>query len=389
MPRQFLEVPVAPAVLKWARETSGSTREETAQKLGIRPETFSHWEAVETRIRLSQVEKLAEYFKRPLAAFFLTEPPPETQLPTDFRVLPGEVGHFDRKTRLAIRKATRSRSVAKELMESMQRDPKPKLRSAGVSDDPEGVALRERKHLGIDVSQQLEWQNEWSAYRAWRALVEDLNILVFQYPMRLEDARGFSLSDSEPFAIALSSSDAVRARIFTLFHEFAHLLLRRPGICVPGHETRRRDQAALVETWCNRFSGALLVPGSSLRGVLNLSGEVKSRDILLQSMALGSREFKVSEQVVLRRMLDIGLVSNLLYRPEMQRLQSQAGQRRQGGGAVSPAKRCVGENGRLFTSLVLEANQRNLITYADVTDYLSLRLRYLPEVQSSLVGVAA
>ena len=46
--------------------------------------------------------------------------------------------------------------------------------------------------LGIDT--QMEWPNKWRAWHAWRAAVETIGVLVFQFPkVPLGEARGFSL----------------------------------------------------------------------------------------------------------------------------------------------------------------------------------------------------
>lgn len=380
-----IQVSVNPAVLKWARESSGSTVEEAAKRLKVPPTAFSKWEAAETPLKLSQLRVLAEYFKRPLAAFLLPAPPEESGPPSDFRSLPGPQGHFHRKTRLAIRKAIRLRSVAKDLMRAMQREVSARLEGAALSDDPEQIADRERDCLALSVEHQKGWQDQWRAFREWRAALEGRNILVFQFPMPVVDARGFSLSDEEPYAVAVSSSDAARARIFTLFHEYAHLLLRSPGVCLPGPDLRTDGPEAAVEKWCNRFAGAFLVPSGALRRALPTAALAQPAE-LFASVAEGSKLFKVSEQVVLRRLLDLELVSRASFQRAMQRLRSQDKAHTRGGAIVLPPKRCVAESGRLFTSLVLEAKGRELITYSDVADFLSLRLKYLPEVESTLMA---
>lgn len=389
MPRQNVTISVNPGVLKWARETSGATVQEAAKRLKVPSATFSRWESAETQITLSQLRELAGYFKRPLAAFLLPSPPKEPDPPTDFRVLPGQAEKFSRKTRLSIRRAVRLRSVAKDLLVGIQSDARPSLEAAQLTDDPDRIASREREHLGVNLQEQFKWSDGWGAFREWRSAVEGRNVLVFQFAMPIEDARGFSLSDDMPFAVVVSSSDAPHARIFTLFHEYAHLVLRRPGICLPGSEPRSRAPEASVEKWCNRFAGALLVPEAALLSALNSGTIADPKRQLHESLAGASRLFKVSQQVVLRRMLDCHAISKAAFRKEMERLQAEAGRFKRGGGPVSPARKCLSENGRLFTSLVLEAQGRNLITYADVADYLSLRLKYLPEVQSSLERPAA
>jgi hypothetical protein len=79
-------------------------------------------------------------------------------------------------------------------------------------------------------------ERPYQALRRWRGAVESRNVFVLQLSMPVDDARGCSLTDQEPFMIVVSSSDAVQARIFTLFHEYAHL--RNPGICLAKADLR-------------------------------------------------------------------------------------------------------------------------------------------------------
>ena len=66
------------------------------------------------------------------------------------------------------------------------------------------------------------------AFDQWREWLESLNISVLKLKIPAGDARGFSLTDGEPSVIVVNSADAERARLFTLFHEYAHLLLDIP-----------------------------------------------------------------------------------------------------------------------------------------------------------------
>lgn len=389
MPTKSPEVAVNPEVLKWARESSGWTAEDIAQKLKLPAAAIKQWESGTAPPKLRHLQSLSQYYKRPLAVFLLPEPPQEPPLPTDFRVLPGRPAALHPKTRLSIRRATRLQATAQELMRELGRDIGVKLPRSAISASPEEVAGSLRKHLGIEIRQQLEWPHEWAAIEAWRRAVEDRNILVFFLPMPLKDVRGFSLSDIEPFAIVVSSSDAVHARIFTLFHECAHLILRRPGICLPGEGRERRDPFGLIEKWCNHFAGALLVPEEALGMVTKAYGISLSPERLSEFLAFASRQLKVSRQVILRRLAEFKLVHRDVYQREMDTLLAQDGRAKKGGRALPPAKKCLRDNGRLFTSLVLEARERNFIHYADVADYLSLRLNYLDSVQSALASIAA
>ena len=90
-----------------------------------------------------------------------------------------------------------------------------------------------RAAIGIDLEEQIAWPSVWQALKHWRAAVEAQHAYVFQLKMPIEEARGFSLLEQRCPAIVLNQSDAPAARIFTLFHEYAHLLLAKPGLCTP------------------------------------------------------------------------------------------------------------------------------------------------------------
>jgi Zn-dependent peptidase ImmA (M78 family)/DNA-binding XRE family transcriptional regulator len=384
-----VQIRVSPKVLKWARETSGVPIEDAAKRLRVSPSAFSRWESEEVSLTLTQARSLASYFKRPLAAFLLSAPPREPGPPRDFRTLPGGRNRFDRETRLAIRKALRLRSVAKELMEAIGRDATSQLGSATVREEPESASRRERKRLGINVETQRKWKNEWEAFREWRATIERQNVLVFQFPMPVEDARGFSLTEGEPYAIVVSSSDAVRARIFTLFHEYAHLLLHTQGVCLPRLDKIPQKHEAEIERWCNRFAAAFLVPNSGVVPVLQTGTSELKGQALNDAVEDVARQFKVSEAVAVWRLRDLGRIANQPFQAALQQLLARGKGTRKHGGPVPPAKKCVAENGTFFTSLVIEAKGRGLVTYSDVTDYLDVRLKHLPEIESSLAAIAA
>ena len=78
-------------MLLWARESIGMSIEEAAQAADVDAARLAGWEHEPQvdRPTIAQVRKLAVAYRRPLAAFFLPEPPREQQLVADFRRLPG------------------------------------------------------------------------------------------------------------------------------------------------------------------------------------------------------------------------------------------------------------------------------------------------------------
>ena len=129
--------------------------------------------------------------------------------------------------------------------------------------------------------------------------------------------------------IVLSAKDPPTARCFTLWHEFGHLLLRDVGLCIiddPSDRSLRSDRA--VEDCCHRFAEAVLVDRSLLRSqqqtamVENLQS---GHEAALRSLA---NYFKVSQHVVLFRMLHLEIIPRERFRSEFDRVMKEQSQAR-------------------------------------------------------------
>ena len=60
--------------------------------------------------------------------------------------------------------------------------------------------------------------------------------------------------------VVVNQREVDQAKIFTLFHEYAHLILRRQGICLEREDVDKRA----IESWCNEFAAMFLVPSDAL-----------------------------------------------------------------------------------------------------------------------------
>jgi len=378
-----IEVNVKPSVLQWLRESAGLGVEDVARRLRTSETAVQAWESGDRRPTLRTLEELSVFLKRPLAAFLLPQRPSEPPLPTDFRSLPGkEKLPMGRATRLAIREARRMQALAGDLTAQLALPSRARIRKIALQTDPAAIAEVERTRLGIDIDEQAGWASAHAAFSQWRRAIEQLGVLVFQLPMPVEEARGFSLTDRGLPAIVVNSSDAITARIFTLFHEYAHLLLDAAGVCLPHEGAEDHGQ---VEKFCNHFSGALLVPKAALLTDERAKQIARATSVADADLEQLAARFKVSKQVVWRRLQVCGLISTIRYQAKLRSWEQQVRtSRKKPSFGVSPARRCVGQKGRLFTSVVLEAKERDLITYSDMADYLSVRVKHLDRVQGLL-----
>ena len=380
-------VGVNPNVMNWARESIGITIPEVSRRLNIGESTVTNWETGDKKPTLNTLKKLASLYKRPLAVFFLPIPPQEPPSPTDYRVLPEDKRRpLTKQALLAIRRARYLQSVATELLrEESVRDILPSFKRVSLNDDPELVAEKERTKLGISPVDQQRFRSVYDAFNRWREVLENQRILVLQSRMSVEEVRGFSLIDNQIPVISVNMSDSISARVFTLFHEYAHILSEMAGICTPENISPYDTNSQLIERFCNHFAGAFLVPRYVLDQETNVR-EIHRRGAIDTPLLFEiANHFRVSVQVILRRLLICGHISRPQYQSKLEELEVQRRppKRKRGFGMATP-KRCITENGRFFTAMTLAAKERDSITYSDIADYLAIDLKHLDKVEALL-----
>lgn len=401
MVRKSPELLAEPELLIWARESAGRTISQAAKYVHVGPERILKWESGQEKPTVAQGERLARVYKRPFAVFFLRKPPQEPPLPRDFRTLPLDQRlPLSTETRFAVRKARRIQKLFKELTSLVGRELSTQIGSVSSNQDPEEVASKVRTELGVEITVQLShWRSPYDALNGWKRVLENLGILVFEFELPVKETRGFSLTDDDLPAIILNRRDSVRARIFSLFHEHAHILLKTSGICDMEEREYAPQGTNQIETFCNHFAGAVLVPRGDLlyhrlvRGVSR--SVVEWPDNILQELA---DDFKVSRETVLRRLLVFGRTTRDFYMrkrrewkrnrerceevaKELRKEKASLGEKTYG---MSQFRRCIRENGVPFVSLVLDAYRTNRINLSDVADYLQVRVKHLPKIERAM-----
>jgi Zn-dependent peptidase ImmA (M78 family) len=378
MGTKTFEVEVKPEIIKWIIETSGYDIDKLSKKLQLPTKTMELWLEGKKLPTIRQLEKLAKYTKRPLSVFFLPYPPKEKPLPKDYRMLPDErEGVFHRDTLLAIRSARRLQKIAGDLLENLGISPKPNVRYVSLEDDPLEIAKEYRETFGIDEVQK-KWRDSYEAFNFLRKKIENLNIFVFQFPMPIEDARGFTLTD-EPFVIVINSKEKIEARIFTLAHEFAHVLLRESGIDLPEKSLSLEREETRVEKWCNEFASELLFPRLIATEIFKRNKKTLLKDETLRELC---RKYKISKTMLLYNMVKLGY----LVKEKYEEIIKNIGFVEEKGFVVPPHERCLTKKGEKFISLV-EANlEKGNITYDQALEYLEVKFKYYEKILSLLKG---
>lgn len=389
MARQKAISKINPDVLKWIIDSSGWETSDLAEKLEVKPELILKWKTKKQPIDIQQLEKLADCVKRPLAIFFLPKPPSEHVL-KDFRKIAGSSSKkLCKETLLTIRGFRYLQSVAQELLKQQKNNLIPKIETVSMQDDPDKIAIRERKNLGFDSPTELLSPEAKGSinnrYNKLREILESLNIFVFQAGMPVEEVRGLTLSKSLPQVIVINSNDSHKARIFSLMHEFAHILLEQYGICIPEYglvKSNSVNNQQRIELWCNKFAAAILVPQDIfLEEFLKLDKKYQGSEIIIDNL---SKQFRVSKQVIIVRILKL-----FPDHPGKQNYQKmfnmlRESRRAQKGGFAHPVDLLFSRKGKKYISLVLDSRKKDIINNRNTIDYLDLKLKHLKAVQERL-----
>lgn len=259
---EMAKIPVQGAVLKWAREFRGLSLDEAAARLGL---TANALQAIEDGFKqpsLTKFEKFGSVYRLPVCTLFRKTRPEEPPKPTDFRTI-GGIEHHDSfdfgVTESRIRNFQRVLRLLRVEDEEFRSVELPHY-DFNVSPFTQGEA--ERNAIGVDVEVQLGWKSD-EGFRRWRAIIERIGIAVYLQNFDLEAGRAFTLWEKdEPPAIIINKTDrSLNAWTYSLIHEYAHLLIRRPGLS-------DLNPTNPVEAFCNRFAAAFLMPIDALRRIL-------------------------------------------------------------------------------------------------------------------------
>ena len=367
-----IEVPITPSVLAWAIKESGIEPAEVARSIDVDEAQLARWVRGEERPNLTAFKKLAQVLRRPSATFLLPRPPKTHEPHVAFRHPPG-VADRDLlpEERLRIREVHRVQRVVGGLLDDLG-ESRPALPSISMDDDPERVGGRIRDLVGATTEEQTAWLDMSAALRAWRRRFEELGVLVFLLPMGADGARGFSLWDDAAPAIVINTHWNTAARIYTLFHELAHLLTRTNSICV--ETTRPKRDGSDLERWCERVAAAALMPADAVRALVD-----GAKSIGIATAKRVAAHFRVSLRAAALRLINLQLAGWPLFRSIPA---SADGKAAAGGGAGRdrPRKR-FDEYGRRATFTFVRAVKQDVISASEAMRYLDVGDRDLDELE--------
>jgi Zn-dependent peptidase ImmA (M78 family) len=370
---------VNPKIIQWARERARYSLESVAVKFKKDVSVIEKWESGEDFPTYSQLEKLAEIYKRPLALFFFPEPPLEAEEKQEFRTLPDfEIENLAADTIHALRQAKAMQLSLQEINNGINPSTKKIFQDIAVSsrDDLRILAEQIRNYLNVTLEEQLTWNDQETALKKWRSAVEEAGIFIFKRSFKQREISGFCLIDIEFPIIYLNNSTEKSRQIFTIFHELAHILLQTNGITKSDDRyiNSLKGENKYIEIFCNKFAAEFLLPNHVFSEIIRETiVNVNDNDKIISKI---SSDYKVSREVVLRKLLDNNLISQKEYTLKVSEWyseqvgKSQDKNKKSGGNPYANQATYLGEN---YLKLVFNKYYQGQYDIERVADYLNIK----------------
>lgn len=264
---------VNPAILIWARETAGLSREEAVQRLGVRDAhgmaatdrlaAIEHGEAAPTRPLLVRMSK---QYRRSLLAFYLEEVPRQGDRGEDFRTIPERHAVAEGLVDALIRDIRARQGMVRAILaDDEEVTLSPFVGTIAMDDGVAAATHALRATLGFDLTEFRAQRSPESAFSFLRGKAEAAGVFVLlagnlgshHTAIDVEAFRGFALADDLAPFVVVNDRDAPTAWSFTLLHEMIHIGLGTTGVSGAYGDSH-------IERFCNDVAGNLLLPMAEL-----------------------------------------------------------------------------------------------------------------------------
>ena len=376
---------INPKRIEWCCADLGITPGELAAETGISATTMKHVMKSRGGMTFNQLRKVADYFGRGVLFFLDDGAIDETQVHSpQYRTLANQKPELSAKLKALIERVEKQREVYLSLREDLDDADRPRFSPPVLPDGDLSEAARiARQWLGL---------NEQNDFDSYRVALESRGALVFRsngYNGKWQIAKenpilGFSLYDEACPIIVIKKLEWETRQTFTLMHELAHLLLHKASSI----DDERDMQSHLGhEREANAFAGYLLVPDSFLASIRDAErpNEVSQYDFWLEHQR---KTWGVSGEVILRRLLDVGRLSQNKYDAYRKWRARSAVVQKDGGTREWRHREPRHIFGDTFVRTVLDALSARHITLARASGYLdNLKIKDLHQLERFYAGV--
>ena len=381
------KIKVNPEWLIWSRKTLNYDVNTASKRLKIKETTLYEWEC-DGVLTYKNLNKLANlYDVSPLLFLNNTPPPKIEQYVKDYRTMNDKYFASNPEILKKIKHAKRKRRLLLNLASTLNKDLTFKYYQEDVPSKDTIISII-KESLGFNAVKL----NNYSV-DDWIREFESLNILIFRfYNINKEDVKGYAFNNKELPIIGINNRDSDKEKIFSLFNEYVHLLIGKDGIS--GDYNKQKE-----EEFCNSVSSEILLPENEIRNI-----KISNINSIIRIL---STRYNVSMENLLYRLRNLDYLTEeeleaqlikRVYTPEEENTLTSEDE--DGSSSVkvvkhksnsqrklkSMASRNLHQNGHLYTGLLLEAYEEDLISDIDLSNELGVPHNVIPYLINKLNG---
>jgi Zn-dependent peptidase ImmA (M78 family) len=334
--------------------------------------------AADTELPFEDLVALAKHFKRPWSYLLIDEAEVFDSAGQDNRSFSNQRRAPSPELMDEIEAVAEMLAAAVELFPSNRYEVPPAAITSDTSPEVAGAAIRD--FLGITTDQQTRARDDFEALRLWVDALHARGVYVSQRRLQDETIRAFSRVEGEQAVVVVDTGDTPYARIFSLLHEYCHVILRSTGLC-------DLDDHSAVERHCNAAAAATLMPRAlvtSIRAGRSFGVSPDADDSLLREM---SSELRVSQAALLIRLRELGAIDQATYDDlEARRSARRVDESRTPGGTYYPPQ--INRIGRRYAHNVFGALDHGLINRQDASALLEVGEHLVATYRDELEGRA-
>lgn len=381
---------INPQMLVWARsETPFKTTEALELEFpSITSKDLDAWEKGEDFPSITEAKKLASIYKLPFAAFYLSEiPAKKIKRYTDRRTLRGFYSQEISYTLWGeIQRIESNRDSILEFME----DETPNRTIPNITNDNiTEIATAIRAYLGLDTPLRTKSAYGSNPFNYYRNIIERNGIIVGQVSgVEIEEMKGLSIYfDSYPI-IAINNKDYDRSKVFSLFHELAHIFRRSSSLCTIDMDEHSDQEEAI----CDRIAAEALMPQSIFK---QIAKDCIARIGVVNSVCIDriAGRFGVSTFSALRRMFETNVINRKTFFDLLDTITSEYNANIARIEAARKGKnipvyyhvKYLNQNGFLLPRTVLMAHATGKITHGEMCRALGVNSKHIGNIEQAVM----
>lgn len=308
---QTIRYEVKRDVLLWAIKES----QKSINDIELKFSKINEWINGDSAPTMKQIESLANFLKIPFGYMFLATPPKTNVMKVEFRSIDNKLPEVSKNLKDTLLEMDRNQSWMSELRQELGWDKLDIIKNFDIKVNDKAtnveVAKLAKKLLGLEEKWYLNHSTNEKAYNYLREKLEDAGILVMQNgvvgfdthrKLELNEFRAFMLYDDYAPLIFVNGTDSTAGKIFSLMHEFVHILYQQDDII----SESSRVEIKANERKINQIASEVLIPQEVIKAKWI---ELENKEELARIDTI-SKMLKVSSYAVAVKLSEMRMIAD-------------------------------------------------------------------------------